>query len=169
MTHGQAIAVARAGITDLPGIVAIYNHYIEHAQTPFTTEPCSVESRVAWFEAFDGGRYHLLVARDDSGILGWIGSSPYRPSTAFDHTVETSVYLHPEKHGRGVGSLLYAALFDRLRTQPVHTVLAGIAQPNPASVALHRKVGFVEVGTFREYAAKRGSWISSTWFQKMMA
>jgi phosphinothricin acetyltransferase len=162
------LVVRPAVQADLPAIVAIYNHYIAHAQTPFTTEPATVAGRAAWFAGFDQARYHLLVAELPAGLMGWASSSPYRPTPAFDHTVETSVYLHPEAHGRGVGSRLYAALLELLRGQAVHTVLAGVALPNPGSVALHRKFGFEEVGTFKEYARKRGAWISSTWFQKML-
>ena len=168
MTEREAITVREARLPDLPPIIDIYNHYIVHELTPFAVEPCSVESRIPWFKAFDAGRYRLLVALGDSGLLGWACSSRYRPTPAFDHAVEASVYIHPDGRGRGVGSLLYTELFALLASQPVHTVLAGIAQPNPASVALHRKFGFVEVGTFREYARKRDVLISSTWFQRMM-
>ena len=55
---------------------------------------------------------------------------------------------------------------QRLADQPVHLAVAGVALPNPGSLALHRRLGFEEVGTFREYAQKNGTWISSTWFQR---
>jgi phosphinothricin acetyltransferase len=162
------IAIRPAGIADLPGITDIYNHYVLHALTPFATEPYSVESRVPWFESFDERRYRLLVAEGADGILGWTSSSRYRPTAPFDWTVETSIYLHPECRMKGVGSLLYQGLFTLLQEQPIHLALAGIAVPNDASVALHRKFDFEEVGTFREYARKGGIWISSTWFQKQI-
>jgi phosphinothricin acetyltransferase len=82
--------------------------------------------------------------------------------------VETSIYLHPEQRRGGVGTALYTALFKILQQQPIHLAVAGIALPNPGSIALHRKFGFETVGTFKEYACKRGVWISSTWFQRAM-
>ena len=70
--------------------------------------------------------------------------------------------------GQGVGSALYRMLFDDLATEPVHVALAGIALPNDASVALHRKFGFTEVGVFREYAVKNGRYLSSLWMQRLL-
>ena len=67
-----------------------------------------------------------------------------------------------------MSTALYRALFDSLALEPsVHVALAGIALPKNASVALHRKFGFTEVGTFREYAIKNGLYISSVWMQRV--
>ncbi len=164
MDQGDVV-VRAARPDDLPEIVTIYNHYVLHARTPFTTEPYAVEDRVAWFEGFVGGRYRLLVAETGGQVVGWASSSRYRATAPFDATVETSIYLAPDGRTRGVGSRLYEALLGLLRAEPVRVVLAGIALPNDASIALHRKFGFEEVGTFRDYARKGEEWISSTWFQ----
>jgi len=164
MDQGDVV-VRAARPDDLPEIVTIYNYYVLHARTPFTTEPYAVEDRVAWFEGFVGGRYRLLVAETGGRVVGWASSSRYRATAPFDATVETSIYLAPDGRARGVGSRLYEALLGLLRAEPVRVVLAGIALPNDASIALHRKFGFEEVGTFRDYARKGEEWISSTWFQ----
>lgn len=162
------VSIRPARESDLPALVALANHYIEHTNALFTTELQTFEGRRSWFEGYGTGRYRLLVAEDETGLLGCTYSSRYRPTPAFDTTVETSIYLQPQCHGAGLGARLYAALFDILRMEEVHLAVAGVAQPNPASNALHRKCGFEEVGTFREYARKRGVWISSTWFQKLI-
>jgi phosphinothricin acetyltransferase len=162
------LTIRKASEEDLADLVEIFNHYITNTNALFTTELQTVEGRKPWFEGYGFGRYHLLVAEDEDGILGCTYSSRYRPSPAFDATVETSIYLHPQKLGAGIGSKLYTALFEILKTEAVHLAVAGIAQPNPASNALHRKFGFEEVGTFKEYAHKRDVWISSTWFQKLI-
>lgn len=153
---------------DLPGLVAIANHYITHTNAQFTTELQTIEGRRSWFEGYGRGRYRLLVAEGETGLLGCTYSSRYRPSAAFDTTVETSIYLNPDYRATGLGTRLYTALLDLLASEDVHLAVAGVAQPNPASNALHLKCGFQEVGTFREYARKRGVWISSTWFQKLI-
>lgn len=153
---------------DLPALVGIYNHYVANSHANFTTEPQTVASRSAWFEGFTGGPYRLLVAERGAAVVGYAGSCRYRPTPAFDQTVETTVYLHPQACGGGTGSRLYAGLLDALAGEPVHLAVAGVALPNPASLALHRRFGFREVGTFEEYACKRGVWISSTWLQRPM-
>lgn len=165
--NSSDISIRAACESDLPALVALANHYIEHTHAMFTTELQTVEGRKPWFHGYGAGRYRLLVAEDETGILGCAYSSRYRPTPSFDATVETSIYLQPHCHGAGLGARLYAALFDILRSEDVHLAVAGIAQPNAASNALHLKCGFEEVGTFREYARKRGVWISSTWFQKV--
>ncbi len=151
---------------DLPALVGIMNHYIMHSHATFDTEPYTIEERVSWFESYGAGPYRLLVAEDSNQLLGCCYSSRYRLKPAFDMTVETSIYLNPVYQGRGIGTSLYKALFRHLEAQPVHLAVAGIALPNEASIALHRKFGFEEVGTFREYARKGERLISSTWFQR---
>lgn len=162
------ILIRPARRDDLPALVGIYNHYVANGHANFTTEQQTVASRSAWFDGYAGGPHRLLVAQAENRVVGYAGSARYRPAPAFDHTVETSVYLHPDERGRGTGSRLYAALLDALAGEPVHLAVAGVALPNAASVALHRRHGFREVGTFEEYARKRGVWISSTWFQRPM-
>ena len=50
--------------------------------------------------------------------------------------------------GRGIGRQLYGALFDAIADEHVHTIVAGVALPNAASIALHERVGFRQVGVF---------------------
>jgi len=151
---------------DLPRLVEIRNHYIAHTNMTFDTAETTVEAQIDWFEGFGDGPYQILVAESGGQVLGSAYSSRYRARAAFDTTVETSISLSPAHRGAGVGTALYTELLQRLARQPVHLAVAGIALPNAASIALHRKLGFTEVGTFREYARKNGHWLSSTWFQR---
>ena len=92
----------------------------------------------------------------------------YRVGMTQGTTVEVSIALDVSCRGRGLGGRLYQRLFDDLANEPVHVVLAGIALPNDASVALHRRFGLTEVGTFHEYAIKNGQYISSLWMQRTL-
>lgn len=165
--HAAGGPVVRAGVADdLPELVRIYNHYVAHSIATFDTEPATVESRSSWFETFsDSGPYRLFVAAAGDRVLGCATSGPYRTHPAFSQTVEVGVYVDPDARATGIGTALYRTLIDTLRSQPVHVALAGIALPNDASVALHRKFGFTEVGTFEEYATKNGAYVSSVWMQ----
>ncbi|GAA3248306.1 GNAT family N-acetyltransferase [Dactylosporangium siamense] len=153
---------------DLPGIVEILNDTAANSHATFATRPTSVAERREWFEQFSlTGPYRLVVARRGTLVLGYACSRRYRDHEAFQETVEVSIALDTGCRGQGVGSLLYRALFECLADEPVHVLLAGIAMPNDASVALHRKFGFTEVGTFHEYAVKHGQYISSLWMQRL--
>ncbi|MBO0685280.1 MAG: N-acetyltransferase [Candidatus Dormibacteraeota bacterium] len=146
--------------------MSIYNHYVEHSHATFDEAPVTVDDRREWFQTFaETGPHQLLVADNGEGVLGCATSGSYRSHSAFRQTVETGIYLHPDAIGQGLGRRLYDELLLRVSATDVHVVLAGVALPNPASVALHLSCGFKEVGTFTEYALKRGRRISSTWFE----
>ncbi|WP_214111348.1 GNAT family N-acetyltransferase, partial [Acrocarpospora catenulata] len=95
-------------------------------------------------------------------------SQRYRDHEAFQQTVELSVAIDASCRGLGVGTSLYRALFESIPDEPIHVAVVGIAMPNDASVALHRKFGFTQVGTFHEYAAKNGQYISSLWMERLL-
>ncbi|WP_204012256.1 GNAT family N-acetyltransferase [Virgisporangium aurantiacum] len=162
------VVIEPAAEVDLPGIVEVLNYVAANSHASFDTRPVSVAERRDWFEQFSStGPYRLLVARRGNLFLGYACSQRYRDHEAFRETVEVSIALDVSCRGQGVGSLLYRELFECLAEEPVHVFLTGIAMPNDASVALHRKFGFTEVGTFREYAVKNGQYLSSLWMQRL--
>jgi phosphinothricin acetyltransferase len=165
----EPVEIVIADETDLPGIVDILNNVAASSIATFDTRQTSVAERHAWFKQFSPtGPYRLLVARRHGRTIGYACSQPYRNHEAFRDTVELSVSLDAGCRSRGVGTSLYRALFESIADEPIHSVVVGIAMPNDASVALHRKFGFTEVGTFREYATKNGQYISSLWMQRLM-
>jgi len=156
-------------LSDVAGITDIFNFYIEHTHARFEEAPFTLENRQKWFTQFSSdSKYQLYVATENGELLGFACSQQYRAMSAFDDTVEVSVYLAPDAKGKGVGSKLYAQLFASISAFGVHRVLSGIALPNDASVALHKRFGFREVGVFNEYAQKNGHYISSMWLEKAL-
>jgi phosphinothricin acetyltransferase len=152
---------------DLRAITDILNYTIMNSNASLATEPVTVGERREWFGRFSAtGPYRLLVARRGSQVLGYAASQPYREHEGFRETVEVSIALDITSRGQGVGTALYRALLGCLAGEPVHVALAGIVLPNDASVALHRKLGFTEVGTFHEYAVKNGQYLSSVWMER---
>lgn len=161
--------VRHAEERDLRDLTEIYNHYVLHSHATFDVAPQTIAQRRDWFARYSAsGPYRILVADSPMGILGCAYSSRYREHAAFDHTIETSVYVHPDRRSRGVGKALYGALFASLKRERIRLAVAGIALPNEASIALHRSFGFTEVGIFRDYAQKNGRLISSIWMQKTL-
>lgn len=160
-----SIRVARK--SDLPRLTAIYNHYVTHTAVTFDIEPYTVESRTNWFEQFaDTGRYRLLVAERDREILGYAGTTYFRPKAAYDTTVETTIYCAPEATGKGIGRRLYTALFAALTNEDVCSIVAGFTLPNPASAKLHEQLGFRTVGIFTEVGRKFGRYWDVCWTQR---
>lgn len=166
MTHGVSITPGTED--DLPRITEILNELVASSIATFDTRPKTVAGLREWFAKFSGsGPHRLLVARREGAVLGYAASSGYRDHDAFRETVEVSIAVDRGCRGHGIGALLYSALLEALAGEPVHVMVAGIALPNDASVALHRRFGFTEVGTFTEYAIKNGEYLSSVWMQRL--
>ena len=166
MEGASTIRAARAA--DLPALVAIYNHYIVHTAITFDLEPLTTDARRAWFDDhMRTARHRLLVAEDPPGaILGYATTSRWRPKAAYDTTVESSVYCAPDATGRGIGTRLYSALFDAIAAADVHRIVAGIALPNDASVRLHERFGFRQVGVFSGVGRKFGKFWDVAWYER---
>ncbi len=163
-----AVRIRPAVADDLARLVDVYNHYVADTHVTFDTRTFSVAERRAWFEAFaDQGAHRLLVADKDGQCIGYASSHAFRAKPAYASSVETTVYLDPKVVGQGVGSTLYEALLQILKSEPsVHRALAGVALPNPASARLHERLGFQPVGTFREVGFKFGRYHDVRWYQR---
>lgn len=159
------IAVA----ADLPALTSIYNHYIVHTPITFDVQTYEPAQRRAWFDDHPGGRHRLLVAEERGDVVGYATTSRWRPKASYDTTVESSVYVRHDAAGRGIGRQLYGALFDALAHEDVHAIVAGVALPNDASIALHERFGFERVGVFREVGRKFGKFWDVAWFQRRRA
>ena len=164
----------RPGVEDdLVALTDIYNHYVRETPITFDTAAFTPEERRPWLLSHpEDGPYRLKVAVDGTfqgnsqRILGYVTSSPYRAKPAYSTSVEVTIYLAPDAGGRGVGTLLYKALFADLATEDVHRAYAGIAQPNEASTRLHERFGFRPVGTYREVGRKFGRYWDVAWYEK---
>jgi phosphinothricin acetyltransferase len=159
--------VRAAAPGDLPALTAIYNHYIVHTPITFDVQTYEPAQRRVWFdEHSDSGRQRLLFAEDAGEIVGYASTSRWRPKAAYETTVESSVYVRHDLVGRGIGRLLYDTLFAVIAQEDVHTIVAGVALPNDASIALHRRCGFQDVGVFREVGRKFGRFWDVAWLQR---
>jgi len=161
------LTIRAAALDDLPALTAIYNHYIVNTAITFDIDPYTVEQRLPWFEQFAGsGRHQLFVALEAGTVVGYAGTGPFRPKRAYETSVETTIYCAPQATGHGIGTRLYTVLFDALKGEDVHRALGGITQPNEASMALHRRFGFVEVAGFTENGRKLGRYWDVAWLEK---
>jgi len=157
-------------LDDLPALTSIYNHYVVNTTITFDLRPFSPDERRPWFDDHrDSGPHRLLVAAAADGrVVGYASSSRWRPKPAYLTTVEVSVYCDPGVVGTGCGSSLYTALFAALETEDIKTAVAGIALPNPASIALHERFGFRSVGVFHEVGRKFDRYWDVAWYERPM-
>jgi phosphinothricin acetyltransferase len=152
---------------DLEQLNDLYNYYIRETPITFDIEPIPIDARRAWFSHYaDTGRHRVLVALDDTAVLGYASSSSFRPKRAYETSVETSVYLAHGNEGQGIGTELYRALFETISGEDIHRAYAGITMPNEASVALHARFGFRQAGYFTEQGRKFDRYWDVAWFEK---
>jgi phosphinothricin acetyltransferase len=161
------ITIRRAKENDLDALLAIYNHYVANTHITFDVEPRTREQRKAWLDGFsESGRRQCFVADRGGMAIGWASSGPFKDRAAYDTSVETSVYLAPDEHGKGAGRRLYQTLLDALAREDVHRAFGGIALPNEASVGLHVAMGFHHTGTYSEVGRKFGRFWDVAWYEK---
>ena len=101
-------------------------------------------------------------------VQGYAYAGTWKPRNGYNHTAEVSVYIRNGEQGRGLGAKLYAAIMDQLKSMEMHTVIAVLTIPNPASVQFHQKLGFTQVGRLIEVGYKFGKWLDVAYFQKML-
>ena len=154
-----------ASTADAPAIVAIYNHYILTTTISFEEDSVDAGTMAGRIADIQQGGYPFLVLTDGERIAGYAYATKWRVRHAYRFAVESSVYLSPGDGGKGHGAALYAALLARLADSGFHTVIGGIAQPNPASEALHEKFGFRKVAHFSEVGFKFGRWIDVAYWE----
>ncbi|MGZ5201194.1 MAG: arsinothricin resistance N-acetyltransferase ArsN1 family B [Telluria sp.] len=151
---------------DAEAVSAIYRHYVLTTTISFEEVPPSVEEMGCRIQAVQDGKLPWLVAEIDGRVVGYAYATKWKERSAYRFSVETSVYLDAAVHGRGVASALYERLLEALRAAGIHTVIGGIAQPNPASVRLHEKFGFEQVGLFRQVGRKFDRWVDVGYWQR---
>lgn len=162
------IRVRRATPDDTAAIAAIYAPIVLDTAISFEIEPPSaaeMERRIAATEALTP----WLVGQEDETLLGYAYAILHRSRAAYRWTVEVSAYIAADQRGRGVGAGLYTALLGILDLQGFHRAVAGITLPNPASVALHERLGFAPLGVYREVGFKLGAWHDVGWWQRSLA
>ncbi|MBU2511067.1 GNAT family N-acetyltransferase [bacterium] len=157
--------IREVSIKDADQICKIYNHYIENTIVSFEEQPVStldMEERIA---KVISSNLPWLIMEDKNSVVGYAYSSPWSERGAYRHSVGVTIYLLHDHTGRGLGFELYSALFDKLRSLNVHSLIGGIALPNPGSVALHEKMGMIKVAHYKEIGFKFGDWVDVAFWQ----
>lgn len=144
-------------LEDTAQLLEIYNYYVLNSTATFDLEALTFD---AFFDKVNriNTDFPFLVFEEDNTILGYAYGSKFRPKPAYNGTVESTVYVKHNAHGKQIGTLLYKALLEQLKVKKFHTVLGVLTIPNDASIKLHEKFGFKQVAELKEVGFKFGSW-----------
>lgn len=149
---------------DAQRVLDIYAPYITKHNTSFEYEVPALEEfqqRIATIIA----QYPWLVCEHNETIIGYAYAGQHRARTAYQWSVESTIYIAEDFCGKGAGRFLYQKLFELLKQQGYMNVFAGMTVPNMRSERLHKSMGFTEVGTFKKIGYKNGAWHDTKWFQ----
>ncbi|MFH7765373.1 GNAT family N-acetyltransferase [Acinetobacter sp. BSP-28] len=145
---------------DLEHILKIYNAEILTGTATWNDQEKSLEDVINWFNDLHAQQFPLFIAEhaESRQITGYADYSSFRQITGFKHTVEHSVFIHPNFIGQGLGKALMLKLIDHARQNHIHVMVAAIDHENRASIVLHEKLGFKQTGYMPEVGQKFGKW-----------
>ncbi|MBT2483957.1 MULTISPECIES: GNAT family N-acetyltransferase [unclassified Microbacterium] len=159
------VQIRDAEPADLPTITEIHNHAVVHTTAIWNEDAVDVDDRAAWLADRTGRGYPVIVAADETGVVGYASYAQWRPHSGYRHTVEHSVYVRGDQRGRGIGTTVMTAIIERARASGIHVMIGGIESANTASIALHERLGFREVGRMPQVGAKFGRWLDLSMLQ----
>ncbi|WP_306231471.1 GNAT family N-acetyltransferase [Agrococcus beijingensis] len=165
-----AFTIRPAEARDLPVVRDIYRHYVLNSTVTFDEKPKSLPQwRRTLREAAELNLAFLVAESATGTVLGYALVQPWKQRAAYRYTVESSVYLAPAAGGRGLGRALMEALIETTRARGVREMIAVIAdQGADASVALHEKLGFEEIGRMGRVGHKFGRDLGIVLLQKSL-
>jgi len=152
---------------DAEAICGIYNHYVRETIVTFEEQPvlpAEMAERIVRVTA----THPWLVEEHDGRLRGYAYASVWRPRASYRYSTEGTIYLAPDCVGRSLGTALYGDLLSLVRAAGAHTIVGALALPNPASVALHEKLGFEKAAELREVGRKFDRWIDVGYWQLML-
>lgn len=153
---------------DGAALAAIYNPYITDLVTSFEIKPVTADEMAERIRRITE-HYPWLVYELEGEIVGYAYASRWKEREAYHYCAETTIYLRTGEEGKGIGTLLYQALLDRLPAHGVKVAIGCIALPNDGSVALHEKLGFQKVGHFPAVGYKFDDWIDIGYWRKALS
>lgn len=164
----RAVTTRQATENDAAAIASIYAHHVLHGTASYEVDPPSVEETLAKIRQINGRYWPFIVAELDGEIAGYAYATQFRDRAAYRFACEDSIYVAHNKVGRGVGRALLAELLERSKAFGFKTMVAVIGGAEPASIALHAKFDFEEVGRLAAVGWKKERWLDSVYMQRRL-
>ena len=154
---------------DLPPVLDIYNDAIINTTAIYDYKPHTLADREAWYDKKLAAGFPLFVFEEDGAVIGYATYGPFRDFPAYKYTVEHSVYVHKDHHGKKIGTRLMQKLIETLNDRGYATLVAGIDADNEGSCLMHEKMGFRHAGTITKAGYKFGRWLTLRFYQYELA
>ena len=163
----MTLTIRPARISDIPAIIRIYAHAVEHGTASFELTPPNEAEMARRMKHLLDSNFPYLTAETDGICCGYAYAGPYRARPAYRWTLEDSVYIAPDMHRRGIGRALLVALIETSQARGFRQMIAviGDSTKQAASVGLHEAVGFRHVGILQDVGFKHGRWLDSVLMQ----
>ena len=153
--------------SDAEALCRIYNNYIAETTITFEEIPLHTDEMVSRIKNIIQN-YPWLIYEEYGKVLGYTYASKWKERSAYRYSVETGTYLDSNYVGKGIGSILKTELLKVLKEKSIHSVICGIALPNPASIALCEKFGFEKVAHLKEVGYKLGKWVDVGYWELIL-
>lgn len=161
-----------ATVADVPAICHLFNALICTTTVAWRTQPATLDEMYAWFARQQAADHPVLVADVDGTVVAYTCWTSFRGGDRFPgyrHTVEHTIHVARDHHGRGIGRHLLTSLIEMARRRDVHVMVAGIDADNTASIAFHRIMGFSEVARMPEVGRKFDRWLELVLMQRILS
>src|SRR6267142_4099148 len=160
-------SVRPARADDADAMSAIYNEGIADRAT-LETEPRTPEERRSWLAGRDA-RHPVVVLEADGAVIGWASLNVFNAREAYRHVADISVYVARPSRGKGAGTALLGRLVELGREIGFHKLVLAGFPTNAASVALYRRLGFRDVGVYREQGLLDGRWVDVVLMERLLS
>jgi phosphinothricin acetyltransferase len=162
----MSLTIRGVAEADADAIASIYGHHVLSGTASYDLEPPPPEFHRSNIRRITGASWPFLVAEVDGEVAGYAYVTQFRDRAAYRFTGEDSIYVHPQRMGHGIGTALLGQLLERSAAYGFRTVIAVIGGAEPASIALHRGLGFREAGRLKAVGFKFGRWLDSVYMQR---
>lgn len=159
--------IRNATIQDSKKICEIYNYYIENSIVTFEEEKITaaeIENRMKTIQE----KFFWIVYEEENEIKGYAYITSFKGRSAYNKSVECSIYVDNNELGKGIGTALFMELLNRVKALNLHVLLSCITIPNEKSEILHNKFGFEKVAHFKEVGYKFERWIDVSYWQLIL-
>ena len=154
--------------SDAAAIAVIYAHHVLHGTATYDVEPPSAEDMIAKIRAVEAAGWPYIVDVENGEVSGFAYATQIRDRAAYAWTAEDSVYVHPDQRGKGVGTSLLDELCKRAEACGFRRMIGVIGGAEPASIRVHARCGFREVGRAYGVGWKHGRWLDNVYMQRAL-